>query len=156
LADRIGHLAEQDSRMGKSRINPIRTSSLGLKIQSAAGMIEQINAGFPFKLLDHFARSVELPMEAVAAVVQIPMRTLSRRRIEGRLQPVESERLLRVSTLFEKAVALFEGDKRAALNWLQSPQPGLGGYRPFDFAKTEIGARAVEDLIGRLEHGVFS
>ena len=130
--------------------------SLGLNVTSAAGVIEKINAGFPVRHLDAFAKVTELPVETVAAVVRIPSRTLSRRRVEGRLRPDESERLLRVSTLFDKAVALFEGDNGSALRWLQTSQPGLGGAVPFEFAKTEVGAREVEDLIGRLEHGVFT
>jgi uncharacterized protein (DUF2384 family) len=32
----------------------------------------------------------------------------------------------------------------------------LGGRSPLDFAQTEPGAREVENVIGRLEHGVFS
>ena len=55
-----------------------------------------------------------------------------------------------------KALELFEGDSRAAERWLSSPKAGLGGAAPSEFAKTEAGAREVEALIGRLEHGVFS
>jgi uncharacterized protein (DUF2384 family) len=35
-------------------------------------------------------------------------------------------------------------------------QKGLGGKTPLEYADTEPGAREVEDLLGRLEHGVFS
>ena len=55
-----------------------------------------------------------------------------------------------------KALELFEGDSRAAERWLSSPKAGLGGAVPSELAKTEAGAREVEALIGRLEHGVFS
>ncbi len=76
--------------------------------------------------------------------------------MSGRLAPDESERLLRVSMLFEKAVDLFDGDVAEATRWLRSPQRGLGGPSPLEFARTEVGAREVENLIGRLEHGVIS
>jgi uncharacterized protein (DUF2384 family) len=32
----------------------------------------------------------------------------------------------------------------------------LGGVSPFEMAKTEVGALEVENLITRIEHGVFS
>ena len=64
--------------------------------------------------------------------------------------------MLRASTIFDMAVEMFEGDMRAARKWLETPQPGLGGETPLDFASTEVGAREVENLIGRLEHGVFA
>jgi putative toxin-antitoxin system antitoxin component (TIGR02293 family) len=54
------------------------------------------------------------------------------------------------------AVELFEGDVKAAKKWLQTPQRALGGAVPLEFASTEAGAKEVENLIGRLEHGVFT
>ena len=57
---------------------------------------------------------------------------------------------------YAKALDLFEGDSRAAERGLSSPKRALGGAVPAELAKTEAGAREVEALIGRLEHGVFS
>ena len=51
---------------------------------------------------------------------------------------------------------LFEGDNAAALRWLTAPRKALEGKTPLAYARTELGAREVEDLIGRLEHGVIS
>jgi uncharacterized protein (DUF2384 family) len=39
---------------------------------------------------------------------------------------------------------------------LRSPQIGLGGAVPLAYAETELGAREVEDLLGRIEYGVYS
>jgi len=33
---------------------------------------------------------------------------------------------------------------------------GLGGETPLEYAETEVGAREVEDLLGRIEYGVYS
>ena len=62
----------------------------------------------------------------------------------------------RVERVFAAALALFEGDEAAARRWMGRPQPAFGGVMPSEYAKTEAGAREVEDLIGRLENGVFS
>jgi putative toxin-antitoxin system antitoxin component (TIGR02293 family) len=64
--------------------------------------------------------------------------------------------LLRISTIFDKTVDLFEGDVRGAVTWLTAPMRALAGESPLRYSRTEIGAREVENLIGRLEHGVFS
>jgi putative toxin-antitoxin system antitoxin component (TIGR02293 family) len=66
---------------------------------------------------------------------------------------VESERL---AGLYEKALNLFEGDTVAARTWLGSPKRALGGSVPLSLAETEVGARAVEELIGRLDNGAYS
>ena len=84
------------------------------------------------------------------------LRTLARRKSKGKLSPDESERLLRLSRVFELAVDLFEGDNAAALRWLTSPRKALEGNTPLAYARTEVGAREVENLIGRMEHGVFA
>jgi putative toxin-antitoxin system antitoxin component (TIGR02293 family) len=46
--------------------------------------------------------------------------------------------------------------KEAGRQWLSSPQVGLGGAVPLEYAETELGAREVEHLLGRIEHGVYS
>ncbi|MGB7190302.1 MAG: antitoxin Xre/MbcA/ParS toxin-binding domain-containing protein, partial [Acidobacteriaceae bacterium] len=91
-----------------------------------------------------------------AGVIGIPERTLARRKKENRLSSEESERLLRISKLFDDSLSLFDGDREAAVNWLRTPKKALRNQSPLHFARTEIGAREVENLIGRIEHGVFS
>jgi len=44
----------------------------------------------------------------------------------------------------------------AAVNWLTSPKKALNRQTPLLYARTELGAREVEDLIGRLDQGIFS
>ena len=58
--------------------------------------------------------------------------------------------------LLKLATALMEGNEKYAEHWLNSPAKSLGGVTPFEYAKTEEGVREVEQLIGRLEHGIFS
>jgi putative toxin-antitoxin system antitoxin component (TIGR02293 family) len=129
---------------------------LGLPKLDAVTLIKRVEKGFSFSLLVRFQRNVALPMKEIAEWVQIPQTTLNRRRAQGRLQPDESDRVLRASRVFGKALGLFEGDAEAARHWLASPQRALGGAIPMGLAKTDLGAREVEDLIERLEHGVFT
>jgi putative toxin-antitoxin system antitoxin component (TIGR02293 family) len=83
----------------------------------------------------------------------IPDRTLERRIARGenlRLEEVDGiARLLRVRR--QAAEALGE----AAEIWLTEPNPALGGEIPIRMARTDIGAREVEAVLGRLAHGVF-
>jgi putative toxin-antitoxin system antitoxin component (TIGR02293 family) len=54
-----------------------------------------------------------------------------------------------------RAVELLESEHHAR-RWLASPQFGLAGSVPLQFADTEVGAREVENLLGRIEYGVYS
>ncbi|MBI4579681.1 MAG: DUF2384 domain-containing protein [Planctomycetes bacterium] len=133
-----------------------RGRSLGLDDRDTLRLVRRVRAGFPFSHLTRFQKTTGLSWDKIAHFVQIPRRTLVRRECEGRLRPDESDRVLRASTVFDKAVDLFEGNPDAARKWLQTPQPGLGGEIPLDFATTEVGAREVEQLIDRIEDGVFA
>lgn len=129
---------------------------LGLEPAGSAALVETIEEGLSFRELEHLQENFGLSRGEVAQLVQIKPRTLDRRRREGRLQPEESDRLLRLSRVFGKALELFEGESRAAKEWLYSSQRALGGAVPLEIARTDIGAREVEDLLGRLSHGVFT
>jgi len=133
-----------------------RGASLGLSASNSAELIQQVERGFSFKALHTLESRSGLPGAALAGLVGIPERTLARRKSKGKFTPEESERLLRLGTVFEQAVELFEGDRAAALRWLTAPRKALEGKTPLAYARTELGAREVEDLIGRLEHGVVS
>jgi putative toxin-antitoxin system antitoxin component (TIGR02293 family) len=129
---------------------------LGLRPTDVFELRERVEAGLPFGALEHFQRKVGMSLADLADLVQIPLRTLTRRKESGRLQMEESDRLVRASRIFSQALELFEGDLEAAKSWLADPQPALGGVTPLAMARTGVGAREVEALIGRLEHGVFS
>jgi putative toxin-antitoxin system antitoxin component (TIGR02293 family) len=130
-------------------------SSLGLIIDDVAACIIEITRGLSFQKLAQFQQTSLLPMESIAKAIRLPKRTLVRRKKSRRLSREESERLVRLSLVFEKATNLFEGDKAAARTWLNAPCKALGNVAPLIVAETELGARAVEDVIGQLEHGVF-
>jgi putative toxin-antitoxin system antitoxin component (TIGR02293 family) len=129
---------------------------LGLEAFDPPDLLNAVRKGLPYRTFERFRRNTALPFERVLALIHIPRRTMTRRKREGRFLPDESDRLLRASRLFGKALELFEGDRDAATEWLTTGQPGLGGTVPVDLAKSEVGALEVERLIGRLEHGVFS
>jgi putative toxin-antitoxin system antitoxin component (TIGR02293 family) len=122
---------------------------------SSSRLIKAIAAGLPVNELDTLQQILDIPLDKLATKLGISTATLHRRKSKGRLQPQESDRVLRFARLLGKAVAVF-GDLDDAKQWLNSPQFGLSGQTPLDYARTEIGAREVENLLGRIEHGVYS
>jgi len=84
----------------------------------------------------------------------IPARTLNRRIKEGqtlRLDEADAvARLVRVRTHAER---VFD-DPALAERWLSAPNPELGDETPIEMARTDVGAREVEAVLQRLEHGV--
>src|SRR3954463_9077055 len=87
------------------RLQPGR--SLGLPGDATADRLRQVQKGFPYQTLLRFHKQSGIPIGTIADLVQLPQRTLMRRKAKGRLRPDESERLLRISGVFEKASELF-------------------------------------------------
>ena len=129
---------------------------LGLKSYQTPELVERVKAGFAFKAFERLRQGLGLSTDELADLVRVSRRTLARRQKEGRLSSEESDRLLRVARVFAAALALFGGDAGAVRGWFATRAPALGGRTPLEVATTEIGAREVEHLIGRLEYGVLS
>jgi len=125
------------------------------KAKHPTELIRQIQKGLPFSDLKVLQGSIDMPFEQLAAKLSISRSTLQRRRAAGRLSPDESDKVLRFSRLLRQAADLF-GDIDKGRAWLKHPQYGLGGAVPLDYAETEIGAREVENLLGRMKYGVYS
>jgi putative toxin-antitoxin system antitoxin component (TIGR02293 family) len=117
----------------------------------------RVKTGLPVAELDALRELLGLTMENLARRIGISIATLSRRRQSGRrLDAAHSDRVLRFARLFRLATELYDGDEGAARAWLSKPARALDGETPLDHAETEAGAREVEYLIGRLEHGVYT
>jgi putative toxin-antitoxin system antitoxin component (TIGR02293 family) len=149
--DRLWTLLESGRSSGHFYV-----SLLGLRTFDTAKLLKQVGKGLPFQTWERFVQATEIPAELARSVVQIPSRTLARRKAEGRLHTDESDRLVRMARIFTRALILFEGAAEGARAWLLSSQPALGGATPFEYASTDVGSREVEDLIGRIEHGIPS
>ena len=128
---------------------------LGLTTTSELALADKVASGFDYRAFLRFQQVTKMSTTQLADLLSIPDRTLSRRKSEGRLHPDESDRLLRLARVVDLALGLFEGDKSAAQNWLMLSNDALGGKTPIELSKTEVGAREVENLINRLEHGLF-
>ena len=127
---------------------------LGLRTTDPAGIHARILKGLSYSSVENLQRILGISEKRVGELTQISARTLARRKKERRLHPDESDRLLRLSRLVALAAHLFEDDMDDARDWLLAPQPALGGAVPLELARTEIGSREVEWLVGRLEHGI--
>ena len=127
---------------------------LGLAERDSTALRGQVLRGLPYRAFLELREALGLSVAELGELVQITPRTLARRRGEGRLRTAESDRLARAARLLGMAVELCEGDLPAARRWLGTPSAVLGGESPLAVARTEVGAREVEALAARLEHGV--
>jgi putative toxin-antitoxin system antitoxin component (TIGR02293 family) len=116
---------------------------------------EAVKEGVPYTAYTKLAAASGLESRELARYVAISSATLRRRANAGRFKLDEGDRLYRFAAVFKSAIELFEGDRERARHWIFNPVHGLGGRRPVEMVTTTVGTKAVLDLVGQLEHGVF-
>ena len=129
--------------------------TLGRILASEDDVREAIREGFPPAVLEELMRASGLTLKELARALDLSPRSLQRRRRNGRLARYESDRLYRLA----RVVALadeFLGDHDKALRWLKRDNRALGGISPVAALDTELGARQVENILGRIAYGGIS
>ena len=122
---------------------------------AAVRLIGALKSGLAVEELDDLRRCLDLPMDKLLPPLGLSKATFHRRKASGSLEMAESDRVLRFARLLGLAASALESLENGR-RWFTSPQVGLGGATPLEFAETEVGAREVEYLLGRLEYGVYS
>ena len=127
-------------------------------VKSEADLIAAVRKGLPSESLDSvfetFAKLVGIQSVLYQAVGSA--RTLQRKRADhATLSPDESDRLARLARLIVRAEQAF-GNAPKAHSWMAAPNRALGGERPIAFLDSDAGTLAVERILGRIEHGVYS
>jgi putative toxin-antitoxin system antitoxin component (TIGR02293 family) len=129
---------------------------LGKTIRKSDDLALLIRKGLPAGSVTALAEKLHVGNNVLSRKLGIPRRTLTRRLSQSSLlTPTESDRTVRIARVYAHAVEMI-GDGDKAIEWLGTPNRALGGARPLDQLDTDLGARAVEDILGRIAYGVYS
>ena len=118
-------------------------------------LVDAVDEGLDVTAFERVAENLDITEKRLAELLRINTSTLARRKRSGSLSVDESERLYRVAFLLERSTQVM-GSLEAAQRWLREGKRALGGESPLVYARTEPGAREVEDLLGRIEYGIPS
>jgi putative toxin-antitoxin system antitoxin component (TIGR02293 family) len=129
--------------------------TLGRAFSSDRDMSEAIRDGFPPAVVEELMRASGLTLRELAGALDLSPRSLQRRRRSGKLARYESDRLYRLARLVAIANE-YLGDQERARRWLKHPNRALGGLAPVAAIDTEVGARQVENILGRIAYGGVS
>ena len=111
--------------------------------------------GLSYAAVEAVAARYDIPTATLVRVLHIPPRTLARRTKERQLRPDESDRLLRLARIAALAEETL-GTREKATSWLHGSIRALGGVSPLEVLDTDVGARQVEQILGRISYGVYS
>ncbi|HUO26672.1 MAG TPA: antitoxin Xre/MbcA/ParS toxin-binding domain-containing protein [Candidatus Aquilonibacter sp.] len=129
--------------------------ALGRKLTSQRDLSQAIREGFPPAVVEELMQASGLTLKELAEALDLSPRSLQRRRRTGHLAAFESDRLYRLARIVAFAGWAL-GDRKRAARWLKRSNRALGGTTPITVLDTEIGARQVENLLGRIAYGGIS
>lgn len=168
---RAGHVISAGNTLLLKAFNAVRTPKKAQAISAASLLglegderkfhltsmewVSAIRRGIPSSAVDALTAFLLVSQTEFSDALDIPVRTLVRRKGEGLLNSEESAKLVRVARVIQRAEEVFD-DPDSARDWLKSANTSLGGETPMSLLDTEIGAEAVIDTLGRIEHGVFA
>lgn len=125
---------------------------VGRQIATELDLAAAVRAGIPTRAVRLvWKKKIMSPAETYAYVVA--RRTFEHREKAGRLTPEQSDRLARVLRLTALAERAF-GEPAKAATWLRRKTRPLDEHAPIELLNSDAGAKAVEDLLGRIEHGI--
>lgn len=127
---------------------------LGFGPSSTIDLIGAVRRGLPYNVFERVRDTLGVSAQTLAALIGVPVRTLNKRKHEGRFSMGESDNLLRVVRVVSKTFDFFDKPE-AARAWLQAPEMAFEGDTPLSLLDTETGAQEIFRLLGQLEHGVF-
>jgi putative toxin-antitoxin system antitoxin component (TIGR02293 family) len=112
-----------------------------------------VRMGLPCEAVRHLAKGVGVSLAVLQAIVGINRIRARGLRLKRHLSFDESYALIRVARIAALAV---EAMGEEGIVWLHESNLALDLRKPFALLDTETGARRVEQIIGRIEHGIFS
>jgi putative toxin-antitoxin system antitoxin component (TIGR02293 family) len=124
---------------------------LGLQgsIRSVSDLEAAVSAGLPKRSLERLSARLHLDRRIASAYKfkVVPAATWKRR--SKRLSVDESERTERLARVLAHAEYVWD-DRDQAREWMSKPHRELHNSTPLEAARTELGARRVEDLLDKL------
>jgi putative toxin-antitoxin system antitoxin component (TIGR02293 family) len=109
--------------------------------------------GLPLQAFDALVDFFQGSQKLLSGVIGVSKTTLQRRKETHKLELAESERVLRVVRLLDKATRVF-GSSENAREWFTIPSPDFEGMTPLEYSKRETGSWEVDAVLDRIAHGV--
>lgn len=128
---------------------------LGQNINSQMDLFELTKKGLTKKALVNLAQYMHLSLASMTTILSITERTLQRKKDSDKLSSFISDQILQLAGVYTKGEEVF-GTREKVSIWLTKPNKALGYKKPMELLSSSYGVQMVHDVLGRIEHGVYS
>jgi putative toxin-antitoxin system antitoxin component (TIGR02293 family) len=117
--------------------------------------IKIVKEGIPKKALELLKDKARLDYNQLARVLDVSRQTLTNKKANGKFNQEVSNKILALADIYSYGYDVFQDTERFN-RWIFSENSALGGRVPFEILTTYYGRLSVNNIIGRIEHGVYS
>ena len=141
------------TRVSSDKLYPRIGAMLGVKsIRSDKDLIEYVESRLSLCTISSLIKNGLTENEVYSLI--IPRRTLSHRKSNrDALNRDESDRAVRIARILALAEGVF-GNHEKALRWLRKPKRRFENRSPLELLVTDVGSRAVEELLYQIDYGM--
>jgi putative toxin-antitoxin system antitoxin component (TIGR02293 family) len=132
--------------------DPFTLGFMAILDEGDLGLVDAVREGLPVRVVDEILETGRLTAAELDRLA-LPRKTLAHRRSLGRLSAEQSDRLVRILRVIQETEETFANPEKAH-RWLRRPTSALADNAPLDLLDTDVGARRVETLLGRIAHGI--
>lgn len=115
----------------------------------------QIIPNGPDAQLHQLTNQLGVTLKELAPLLQLSESTLHRLRRQTAVTGPTAERVALLRDIVQHGLRVYGGNETALRNWLRYPLGELDGRTPLETLSTIAGFNQVDDVLGRIEHGVF-
>lgn len=119
-----------------------------------AERIAQVEQGVSYSTFPTLAKRLGVSEEQLRRVLGFSSATLHRRKVAGRFNLDESNKLYWLESLLDMANYVLE-DPQETRAFMTTGNLALNGTSPLDYARTAPGMEAVRRLLLQLDHGII-
>ena len=136
--------------------NPlISILNLSSHFQNEMDLVKLSRNGLLKQSVTNMAAKFGITQEKICELLHMSARNFQRIKETSPLDIYTSEQTIEMAHVYAKAYQIFS-DEDAIKQWFQTPNYALGNQKPLDLLDTSFGVKMVSDVLGRIEHGIFS
>ncbi len=126
-----------------------------IKLDSPLSYMQVSKDGLTRQNFERLKAFTGLDTETLAHILAITSRTIQRKKTTDTFKPDISEKMLEIADIYSFGSAVF-AQKEKLQQWMNTQLLAIGNKRPVELLSSSYGRRYIRQLLGRIEHGVFS
>lgn len=149
-------VAEESAAVYHTMANPIQSIlNIATNFQNEMDFVLLSRNGVLKQAVNNMAAKFGITQEKICELLHMSARNFQRIKENSPLDIYTSEQTIEMATVYAKAYTVFS-DEDAIKHWFQAPNYALGNQKPIDLLDTSFGVKMVTDVLGRIEHGIYS